>query len=400
VASYAAVLVCHFLNFALFQLAYPFIPLFMVELGESQSGAIAWTGLGQTMGSVALMLANPVWGALGDRFGRRSMVIRAMSAGTVTLGIMGLATEAWQLTAARVLQGTVGGSSVALLTLAALTLPRGRLAVGMGLMQTVQFLGNSLGPLMGTAAVGLVGFRGTFFAAAGVMAGLILITAVAIRDVPHTAGRPDSQSLSFVQRLAFVGRVPRLRGILLATLAFQTSYTLSLTLLPLHLYGLAGSDDAPRSVGIVLTSSALGGASGALLLGWLAGRLGTTRVAALAFVLSGTFLMVQLFAGTTLQFAALRFLTDFFGGGILPSLRTLLAEEASQHESTSSSMGSVYGLSQSASAGGSAVGAALATGIAATLGIPATFLVGGLLALSTGLSWRWLVGRGPVMLRE
>jgi MFS family permease len=294
----------------------------------------------------------------------------------------------------------VGGSSVALLTLAALTLPRGRLAMGMGLMQTVQFLGNSLGPLMGTAAVGLVGFRGTFFAAAGVMFGLIVITTVAIRDQPHTAGRTDSQSLSFVQRLAFVGRVPRLRGIILATLAFQTSYTLSLTLLPLYLYGLTGSDDAPRSVGIVLTASALGGASGAMLLGWLASRLGTTRVAVLAFVLSGAFLVVQLFAGTTVQFAALRFLTDFFGGGILPALRTLLAEEASQHETTSSSMGSVYGLSQSASAGGSAVGAALSTGIAAVFGIPATFLVGGIVALCTGLSWRWLVGRNPVMLKE
>ena len=35
------------------------------------------------------MVANPIWGALGDRFGRKSMVIRAMLAGAVTLTIMG-----------------------------------------------------------------------------------------------------------------------------------------------------------------------------------------------------------------------------------------------------------------------------------------------------------------------
>ena len=64
IATYGVVLACYFLNFALFQLAYPFIPLFLVELGESQRGAIGWTGLGQALGSVALMLANPMWGTL------------------------------------------------------------------------------------------------------------------------------------------------------------------------------------------------------------------------------------------------------------------------------------------------------------------------------------------------
>jgi hypothetical protein len=56
-------------------------------------------------------------------------------------------------------------------------------------------------------------------------------------------------------------------------------------------------------------------------------------------------------------------------------------------------MGAIYGLSQSAYAGGSALGAAVSTLIAATLGIPATFLFGGVLAVSTALGWRWLVGR-------
>jgi MFS family permease len=400
VVAYGSILLCYFLNFALFQLAYPFIPLFLVELGESQSGAIAWTGLGQSIGSVALMLANPVWGVLGDRFGRKSMVVRAMLAGTATLTMMGLATQAWHLFGARVIQGLVGGSSVALLTLAALTLPRVRPGIGMGLMQTAQFLGNSLGPLMGTVAVGSIGFRGTFFAAAGVMAGLIVLTLVAVRDQPHAPSAGAGATLTFAQRLAFVGKVPRLRGVILATLVFQTAYTTSITLLPLHLYSIAGSDDAPRSVGVVLAASALGGALGATVLGSLTGRLGSSRLCAAAFLLTGACLLPQLWLTTTVQFASVRFLTDFFGGGILPALRTLLAEEAERHESTSSSMGAIYGLSQSAYAGGSALGAAVSTVIAAAWGIPATFLFGGLLAVWTALGWRWIVGRPAVALRD
>jgi predicted MFS family arabinose efflux permease len=201
---------------------------------------------------------------------------------------------------ARVIQGLVGGSSVALLPLAALTLPRVRLGIGMGLMQTAQFLGNSLGPLMGTVAVGSIGFRGTFFAAAGVMAGLIVLTLVAVRDQPHAPSASSGPTLTFARRLAFVGKVPRLRGVILATLVFQTAYTTSITLLPLHLYSIAGIDDAPRSVGVVLAASALGGALGATVLGSLTGRLGSSKLCA-AFLLTGAVLLPQLSLTTTLQ---------------------------------------------------------------------------------------------------
>jgi MFS family permease len=389
--AYLVILIDYFLNFALFQLAYPFIPLYLVEMGETQSGAIAWTGLGQSLGSVALMLANPIWGALGDRFGRKSMVVRAMIAGAVTLTMMGLATQAWHVFGARLLQGVFGGSSVALLTLAALSLPRARLAMGLGLMQTAQFLGNSFGPLMGTVLVGFTGFRGTFFTAAAMMAGVIGLTIVAIRDVPPPPRTSSTVEVSLPRRLLLIGRIPRLRGLLIASLLFQMSFTAAFTLLPLHLASLSRPDEATRSVGIVLTASAIGGAAGATVLGWLGGRVSPAIISAVAFTLTGALLIAQFWLTSVTEFAVVRFVGDFFGGGILPALRTLLAEEAGQHESTSQSMGAIYGVSQSAWAGGSALGAALSAGLAGVFGIPATFVVAGGVALSTGLAWRLLV---------
>jgi MFS family permease len=394
--AYLAILVGYFLNFALFQIAYPFIPLYLIELGESNSGAVAWTGLGQSLGSVALMLANPVWGAMGDRFGRKSMVVRAMAAGAVTLTLMGIATQAWQVFGARILQGVFGGSSVALLTLAALSLPRSRLAVGMGMMQTAQFLGNSFGPLMGTALVGVTGFRGTFFIAAAVMAGVIALTVVAIREVPTPPRKPNAVELSTTQRLMFVMRVPHLRGLLVVTLLFQLAFSTALTLLPLRLAALTTPEDATRAVGVVLTASAIGGASGAVVLGWLASRFRPGLIPALAFAFMGAGLLAQATLTSIAAFAVLRFVGDFFAGGILPALRTLLAEEAEQHDSTSSSMGAVYGVSQSAYSGGQAIGAALAAVVAGLAGIQVTFLVAGGIALVAGVGWRWLVGARTV----
>jgi MFS family permease len=390
--AYVAILVGYFLNFALFQLAYPFIPLYLIDLGETPAGAIAWTGLGQTFGSIALMVANPIWGALGDRFGRKSMVLRAMAAGAVTLTLMGLATQAWHILGARVLQGLVGGSSVALLTLAALSLPRHRLGMGLGLMQTAQFLGNSLGPLMGTALVGLTGYRGTFFIAAGVMAAVIVLTVITIHEAPQAAHRPVQINLA--RQLLIVIRIRRLRGLLIATLLFQLAFNTALTLLPLRLANLSQPEDAARAVGIVLTASAIGGALGAVLLGAASRRVSPWLIPAIAFTLYGVCGVAQLWLTSVPEFAVARFIGDFFGGGILPALRTLLAEEAAQHESTASSMGAVYGVSQSAIAGGSALGAALSTFTASVFDIQSTFLVAGVIALSAGVSWRWLVYSG------
>src|SRR5262249_44296069 len=158
---------------------------------------------------------------------------------------------------------------------------------------------------------------------------------------------------------------------------FQLSYTTAITLLPLHLYAIAGSEDAPRSVGIVLTASALGGAFGATLLGSLSSRIGAARLSAVAFVLTAVCLAPQPWLANALQFGVRPFPPAFSAGALPPARRPRRAEEPARHESTSSSMGAVYGLSQSAHAAGNAVGAALAAGIAAMFGIPATFLVAG-----------------------
>jgi predicted MFS family arabinose efflux permease len=81
-------------------------------------------------------------------------------------------------------------------------------------------------------------------------------------------------------------------------------------------------------------------------------------------------------------------------GGVVPSLRTVLAEEAYRHESTASSMGALYGLNQSAFAGGQAAGAALAALVASAFGLGSTYLVAAALIAATGVWWLTTTGVG------
>jgi MFS family permease len=256
-------------------------------------------------------------------------------------------------------------------------------------------MGVSLGPLLGGLAAAAFGFRGAFAITAGLMAVASLVAWLVIREPSgEAAGRRSSgRSLSFAQRLAFISRAPRLRAPLVATLAYQTAYMTSVALLPLHLYSLVGSDaDAPAAVGLVLTVTALGAALGATTLGWLAGRIGAPTIAFVSFMCTALLLIPQSWLTSPAQFAAVRLAMGFAAGGVMPSLRTVLAEEAARHESTAGNMGAIYGLNQSAFAGGMAAGSALAALVASVWGLPATYTAAAVLIGITGVIWLRIFG--------
>src|SRR5207249_4260322 len=141
--------------------------------------------------------------------------------------LMGWTTAPWQVVTLRMLQGAVGGSGAPLTTLAAMTLPPQRLAMGMGLFQTAQFIGVSVGPVFGGLVASAIGFRGTFHVTAGLMVLNAILAQFVIREprVPeHIRAR---RQLSFRQRLVFVSRAPRLRAPVMGTFMYQMAYATS-----------------------------------------------------------------------------------------------------------------------------------------------------------------------------
>ena len=73
-----------------FDLINPFLPLFVLELGESDFGSAArWSGL--LVGITPFMTAfvGPGWGALADRFGRKRVALVVMGSYVIILALMG-----------------------------------------------------------------------------------------------------------------------------------------------------------------------------------------------------------------------------------------------------------------------------------------------------------------------
>jgi len=364
--AFSAIVLGQLLSAATFASVIPFLPLFLRDLGQDERSAAAWTGAISSTGAAVQLVAIPLWGAVGDRIGRKLMVQRAMLTAAGTFALFAAAVAPWQLLAIRTLQGAVAAPNASLLALAAAALPPTRISAGMGLMQTAQFLGLTTGPLLGGLAAAALGFRGAFLAAA--VAALATTVAVQLLVRESRAGQPAGGS-SLRASLSLVLGSARVRPPMLGMLAHQSAYTLGWVLLPLQ---LATTD--PPTVAWVLAANAVGIAIGATALGWLDGRVGGGIVGVAALVAAAVFAIPQAFTSDPAVLSVLRVAFGLCVGGVLPSLRASLAASAEDK----SQLGVLYGVAQSAVAGGGVIGAPLAALIAAQWGIPSVHLASAL----------------------
>ena len=93
-------------------LILPFLPVYIGQLGVSGHAAIVqWSGIAYAATFVTAGLVAPLWGMLGDRYGRKPMLVRASLGMAITMLLMGLASDIWQFIGLRLLAGIAGGYS-------------------------------------------------------------------------------------------------------------------------------------------------------------------------------------------------------------------------------------------------------------------------------------------------
>src|ERR1035437_4579735 len=100
-----------FLSMMGFAFAMPFAPYYIQQLGITEPNELKmWVALFTAAAPLTLAVASPIWGALGDRYGRRIMLLRANFGGMVVLGLIGLVPNVQMLVMLRLLQGVLTGT--------------------------------------------------------------------------------------------------------------------------------------------------------------------------------------------------------------------------------------------------------------------------------------------------
>lgn len=322
-----------------------------------------------TGAAVAMMIASPIWGALADRHGRRLMLMRATFAGSIFAFLMGFAQSPMQLIGLRIVQSLFSGTVAAAMTMVATETPEEYLGQSLGMMQTAQFVGQSIGPLLGGVAADSFGYRNVFFMSSGLVLTSAITTVLFVterrRPAPAAGGRAKEKS-SPVAAIA-----NRNTMVLILALA-GNSFALAVLspVLSLYIRSLVGNvPNLSTIAGSVMSVSAFSSSISAIALGRLADKIGQKAVL-FACVLAVALVHVpQAMVTHPNQLIALRAIQGIFMGGIMPTANALLARATAP-----SRRGAVYGFAHSAQAGGRAVGPMVGAMVSNTYGMPSSFL--------------------------
>lgn len=352
-----------------FSLIFPFLPLYVRELGSASGGSVEfWAGMVFSAQALTMMLASPIWGVVADRHGRKLMLERATIGGAVLLTAMGFVQNAEQLVILRAIQGAVSGVISASNALVAANTPRQHSGYALGMINMARWVGVAGGPLAGGLLGEAFGFRQSFWITGTLLglAGLAVFFLVREEFTPVARAERPGFWAGYRALLTAPGMAPLYGMTFLRSLGISfITPILALYVLTLH----RGESGATALTGAIIGAAALSSAFSAVYLGRLGDRIGHERVLVISTLAAVAIYLPQAFVTTPWQLLAMQALTGVAVGGLVPSVAALM-----NLWSPGGSQGATYGLENSVQAAARTVAPLIAAAVAAVVGYRSVFL--------------------------
>ena len=178
--------ICCMVGFGLFM---PIIAFYFQEMGMEVGAKLDFAvSLANTLPAVGMAVSSPVWGVLSDRHGRKSMLVRACGCATVIMLLMGMVTSVGPFLVLRLLQGLFTGTITASMAFVSSNTPEEHMSSSLGLLSASNFIGYSIGPVIGGLLAEVIGYRSCFFLSSALMLfATIIVIKVTVED-PSTYG--------------------------------------------------------------------------------------------------------------------------------------------------------------------------------------------------------------------
>lgn len=197
----------------------PLLPFYLAQLGTPAAEIPWWTGVSLAAPAVVQLVSGPLWGMIGDRLGRKAMVVRAQAGLGLAIALMALADTPGEFLACRLLQGACGGVVSATAAYANSAAGPDRRGRALGSLFGATAAGSLLGPLAGGLLAAHSGFGPLFAGVAGLLA-VSAVFAATLLDEPAGRG-PERHSVRAVASTLLRSTESRL--MLLAGLAAQAA---------------------------------------------------------------------------------------------------------------------------------------------------------------------------------
>ncbi len=364
-----------------FNVWWPFLPLYLVDLGAtSDADALFWMAVATTVQGITRLAVGPIWGVLSDQYGRKAMLLRALYLSSVIGAVAAAVQEPWQLAIALGLAGVFSGFNPAAIAFISVSVPDSRLSSSLGIVTGANYLGSTIGPALGALLTIVLDFRAAILVTSAVpliTGTLVLLLAPADRAA-RSRPKDDEECSAALEPFHF--SLQLFLGVLLVFLIFALNQLVRLAT-PIALRGIEGAaDDVKGVVGLTFTVGGLSSAVSVLLLAprvFVAGKLARSTVIAVGVAAAG--FVILGFAGTTALFVLGFVVIAFVLSAMTPAANTLVAANASRAR-----RGTAFGIASSAQALSFGIGPAAAA-LFAAVSLELGFFVIALLLLAVAL---------------
>ncbi len=362
----------------------PFLPKFLEEIG-AKGKVIQWTGFIFSIQSVAAIICAPLWGKLGDSYGRKVMTIRAGIFLCAIYFSMSYCTAPWQLALLRFMNGALTGFIPGSVALIATNTPTDRVAKYVATAQSCQAAGQVAGPAIGGFLAMVFLYRGSMRASGIAILVSVLLVLIFVQEPNKTR---DERHTSLIQDFTFAIKSPLLAALMFGTMMQGFLIMAISPFVVLHVREIApGSSD--MLAGAVYAFPAVALLLTAHLWSRTGERIGHERVIKLGLVGGAVVCFMLIFTRNVWWFAGVYLLTGVCIAAVQACTAALTCRKVPEVF-----RGRAFGMQTSAGVVG-ACAAPLASGWigSSAYGIPAIFVMTAIVLAIGAVAFSVLVGR-------
>lgn len=359
----------------------PFLSLYIEELGNYTEAYVqTWSGWVFGITFVSAFLCSPIWGKIGDKYGRKNILIISATGLALSVFLMGFVTSVWQLFLLRLFMGIFTGFIPMSQALISTQTPKNIAGQVLGSLQTGSITGSLMGPMLGGWIADSIGYATTFqyVSITIVLSALIVFFGIHEQRIKKE-GDHEKTSYQSKEVLAHIFKHPVLLMVMIVSLFVQIAHFSIQPILSLFVGDLHGPENLALFSGIAFSAAGLGNLMMAKQWGKIADRLGYVKILVFLLFMAGIVYLPAAFVTNIWQLVVLRFLLGVSIGGIIPVRTAYIRQEAPV-----AMQGEVLGYNTSIRFLGNIIGPAMGGMIAGAYGFSMVFFVTSALLVISG----------------
>ncbi|WP_251554236.1 MFS transporter [Neobacillus muris] len=373
----------------------PFISLYIETFGDfSEKYVQHWSGLTFGITFVSAFLFAPIWGHIGDHYGRKKILIISGLGMGLSIFLLSFAHSVWQLLILRFFMGFFSGFIPMSQAFISTQTPKEIAGRVLGTLQTGSITGSLFGPLIGGILADSLGYATTFkWTAASILISALLVFLT--KEFRLEAKKGAKAHYSSKEVFRHIIKNPVLLTVLLISALVQVAHFSIQPILSLFVSELHGKTNIAFYSGLAFSAAGLGNLLMSRNWGKIADKHGYIKILVILLFLAGIIYLPGAVVTNIWQLIAIRLALGVAIGGIIPVRIAYIRQEAPL-----TMQGEVLGYNTSLRFLGNIIGPLLGGYISGSFGFSAVFISTSALLILSGFILLFSMYRHPKLIKQ